>query len=153
MMFGTLYKCHQWGYLSDVRIPPTWEKGSHLPPGTTKLGNLRDSHDSITASTAKPDLGFSSSMLGECWSVEPTQRHQKYDMVMHRYTRWTGRLSHQIAIYPALTIHCQRVVIHASLDTRFKGRQVVTYPANVKTTKVILTKSPPKRSGNMHMDK
>ena len=41
-------------------------KGSHLPPGTTKLGKLRDGHDSATASTAKPDLGFSS-LLGECW--------------------------------------------------------------------------------------
>ena len=57
---------HQWGLLSDVGMPPTWKIGSHLPPGTTKLGNLRDGHDSTTAPTAKPDLGFSSSMLGEC---------------------------------------------------------------------------------------
>ena len=28
--------------LCDVETPPTWEKGSHLPPGTTMLGNLRD---------------------------------------------------------------------------------------------------------------
>ena len=47
-------------------MPPTWEKGGHLPPGTTKFGNLRDGHDSATAHTAKPDPGFSSSMLGEC---------------------------------------------------------------------------------------
>ena len=41
------------------------EKGSHLPPGTTKLGKLRDSRNSATVPTAKPDLG-SSSLLGEC---------------------------------------------------------------------------------------
>ena len=28
-----------------------------------------------------------------------------------------------LVIYPALTIHYQRVVIHALLDTRFKGRR------------------------------
>ena len=46
-------------------MPPTWEKGNHLPPGTTKPGKLRDSHDSATAPTAKPDAGFSS-LLGGC---------------------------------------------------------------------------------------
>ena len=95
MLFGTPFICHQWGSLSDVGMPPTWEKGSYLPPGNTKLGNLRDGHDSVTAPIAKPDLGFSSSMLGECWSVEPIQGCQKCDRVWHRYTRWTGRLSHQ----------------------------------------------------------
>ena len=60
MLFGTLFVCHQWGSLSDVGMPPTWEKGSHLPPRTTKLEKLRDGHDSTTASTAKVDLEFSS---------------------------------------------------------------------------------------------
>ena len=46
-------------------IPPTWEKGSHLPPGTTKLGKLRDGHDSITDPTAEPDLWDSSPLLLE----------------------------------------------------------------------------------------
>ena len=41
----------------------------------------------------------------------------------------------RLAIYPTLAICCQRVVIHASLNTRFKGMQVVTYPANVKQLK------------------
>ena len=41
----------------------------------------------------------------------------------------------RLAIYPALTIHCQRVVICASLNTRFKGMQVVTYLANIKQLK------------------
>ena len=43
----------------------------------------------------------------------------------------TGTLD-GLAIYPTLTICYWRVVIHASLDTRFKGMQVVTYPATVK---------------------
>ena len=41
----------------------------------------------------------------------------------------------KLAIHPALAICCQRVVIHALLDTGFKGMQVVTYPANVKQLK------------------
>ena len=64
-LFGTPFICHQQGSLSDVGIPPTWEKGSHLPPGTTKLGKLRDSQYSAAAPTAKPDPG-SSSLLGGC---------------------------------------------------------------------------------------
>ena len=75
---------------------PTREKSSHLPPGTTKLGKLRDGHNSASVPTAKLDLG-SSSLLGGYWSVEPTQGCQKCDSSLgwHRYTRWTGRLSHQ----------------------------------------------------------
>ena len=41
----------------------------------------------------------------------------------------------RLVIYPVLAICCQRAVICASLDTRFKGMQVVTYPANVKQLK------------------
>ena len=41
----------------------------------------------------------------------------------------------RLAIYPALAICCRTVVIHASLDTRFKGMQVVTYLANIKQLK------------------
>ena len=51
--------------LSDVGMPPTWEKGRHLPPGNTKLGKLRDGHDSTAAPTTKPDLR-SSSLVGGC---------------------------------------------------------------------------------------
>ena len=65
MLFGTLFICHQWDSLSDVGMPPTWEKGSHLPPGSTNLGKLRDGHDSAAAPTAKPDPG-SSSLLEGC---------------------------------------------------------------------------------------
>ena len=59
-LFGTQFICHQWGSLSDVGMPPTWEKGSHLPPRTTKLCNLRDGCNYATAPTVRPDLGFSS---------------------------------------------------------------------------------------------
>ena len=38
----------------------------------------------------------------------------------------------RLAIYPTLTICCQRVVIHTSLNTGFKGMQEVTYLANIK---------------------
>ena len=41
----------------------------------------------------------------------------------------------KLVIYPTLAIHCQRVVICASLDTGFKGMQVVTYLANIKQLK------------------
>ena len=106
MLFGTPCICHQWGSLLDVGIPPTWEKGSHLPPGTTKLGKLRDGHNSTAAPTAIPDLGFSS-LLGGCWSVEPSQGCQKCDGSMGGGTGTLEELadSHiRLAIYPALAI-------------------------------------------------
>ena len=40
-----------------------------------------------------------------------------------------------------------KVVIHALLDTGFKGIQVVNYPTNCQTTKVMLTKVFPKGLG------
>ena len=59
----------------------------------------------------------------------------------------------KLVIYPTFAICCQRVMICALLNTRFKGMQVVTYPSNCKTTKVILTKEFPTKAGYMHMDK
>ena len=41
----------------------------------------------------------------------------------------------RLAIYPTLAICYQRVVICASLNTRFKRMQIVTYLANVKQLK------------------
>ena len=61
----------QWGPLADVEMPPTWEKDSHLPLGTTKLGNLRGSCYSSTAPTAKLLLGFSSMVGGAAVSSPP----------------------------------------------------------------------------------
>ena len=82
--------------------PPTWEKGIHLPPGTTKLDNLRDGCDSITAPSAKPDLGFFSSVLSP-------------PMDARNVTGCTGMLgelvsSHtKVVIYPAYAICCKRL--------------------------------------------
>ena len=66
---------------------------------------------------------------------------------VHRYARWVGGLSHQSSNLSHLHNMLQKVVIHASLDTGFKGMQVVTYPTNCQTTKVILTKSSQKGLG------
>ena len=146
MLFGTTFIQHQQGSLSDMGMPPTWKKGSHLHPGTTKHGKLRDSQDSVTAPTAKPDPGFFS-LLGGCWSVEPTQGCQK----CHRVCTVTldGLVGSQtrLAIYPTLAICCWRVVICASLNTGFKGIQVVTYPANFKQLKSHWLKVPQKGLG------
>ena len=154
-LFGTPFICHQQDFHSDVGMPPTREKGSHLPPGTPKLGELRDGHDSATVPTAKPDLG-SSSLLGGCWSVEPNQGCQKCDSSSGDGTGTLDGLvgSHtRLAVYPALAIHYHRVVIHASLDTRFKGEVSSDLPGYHQTTKVTLTEGSPERSGYMHMDK
>ena len=66
------------GSFTNMGMPPTRKKGSHLPPRTTKLCNLRNGCDSVTAPTVKPDLGFSSWYKG-CCSVKPTQGCQKCD--------------------------------------------------------------------------
>ena len=69
------------GSFTDVGMPPTWEKGNHLPPRTTKLCNLRNGHNSVTAPSVKPDLGFSSRHEGHCsdelTNLGPTQGCQK----------------------------------------------------------------------------
>ena len=72
------------------------------------------------------------------------------------YTGTLDRLvgSHtRLVIYPALTICYQRVVIHALLNTRFKGDVGSDLPGYHQTTKVMLTEGSPERSGYMHMDK
>ena len=73
---------------------------------------------------------------------------------MYICDRWcTGTLdelvgSHtKLVIYPTLSICCQRVVIHALLDTGLKEMQVVTYPANVKQLKSYWLKVPQKGLG------
>ena len=69
------------------------------------------------------------------------------DYVVHRYARLIGGLSHQSSNLSHLHNPLWKVVICALLDTRFKGMQVVTYPTNCQTTKVILTKVFPKSLG------
>ena len=59
----------------------------------------------------------------------------------------------RLAIYPTLTIHYQWAVIHALLNTRFKGEVCSDLPGYHQTTKATLTEDSPERSGYMHMDK
>ena len=59
----------------------------------------------------------------------------------------------RLVIYPTLAICYQRVVIHALLDTRFKGEAGSDLPSYHQITKITLTKGSPERSWYMHMDK
>ena len=103
-LFGTPFICHQQGSLSDMGMPPTWEKGSHLPPGTTKLGNLRDGHD--PSQLPLPNQIFGILLL----CVKPTQGCQKCDRVLCPGTLGELVGSHtKVVIYPAYTIHCKRL--------------------------------------------
>ena len=72
---------------------------------------------------------------------------------VHRYARWIGRLSHQSSNSSHPCNLLWKAVICASLDTRFKGMQVVTYQTNIKQLRSYWLKSSPKRSGYMHMNK
>ena len=72
---------------------------------------------------------------------------------LHRYTRWTGRLSH-------LTINLSHPhnLLPKGCDPCFTRYQVQgdaggDPPSYHQTTKVTLTKSSPERSGYMHIDK
>ena len=64
---------------------------------------------------------------------------------VHRCARWIGRLSHQSRDLSCPCNLLWKVVICASLNTRFKGMQVVTYLTNYQTTEVIPTKKFPKK--------
>ena len=102
-LFGTPFIYHQWGSLSDVGMPPAWEKGSHLPPGTTKLGNLRDSCDLSQLPLLSQIFGF----LLLC--VDPTQGHKKCD---RGCTGMLGELvgfHTKVVIYPAYAICCKKL--------------------------------------------
>ena len=87
--------------------------------------------------------------------MEPTQECQKCDssMGVHRYTRWTGRLSHQTS-----DLSCPCNLLPEGCDPCFARYQVqgdvgIDLPSYHQTTKVTLTESFPERSGYMHMDK
>ena len=96
------------GLPPDVGMPLTWEKGSHLPPRTTKLGKLR----MVTTPPQLPLLNqiwdpLLSKKVAEVWS--PIQGCQKCDG--STLGVGTGTLdgladSHvRLAIYPTHTIH------------------------------------------------
>ena len=101
MLFGTPFICHQQGSLSDVGMPPIWEKGSHFPPWTTRLGNLRDSHDLPSSHCQTRSSGF--------FSVSNPHR-AAINVIGH--TDMLGELvgSHtKVVIYPTYAIHCERL--------------------------------------------
>ena len=70
----------------------------------------------------------------------------------HRYTRWTGRLSHQTSnlSHPCnlLSEGCDPC-LHSIPGSRGVGSDLPSYH---QTTKVTLTEGSPERSGYMHMD-
>ena len=73
--------------------------------------------------------------------------------VLHRYTRWTGRLSHQTS-----NLSCPCNLLPKGCDPCFaqywvQGDAGSGLPGQCQITKVTLTKSSPERSGYMHMDK
>ena len=75
------------------------------------------------------------------------------DQVLHRYTRWTGRLSHQTS---DLSHPCNPLPKGCDLcftQYQVQGDAGSDLPSLHQTTKVTLTKCSPERSGYMHMDK
>ena len=90
MQFGNLFIYHQWGSFTNVGMPPAREKGSHLPPRTTKLCNLRNGHDSVTAPTVNQ---IWDSLLGmkDAAVLSPPRDARNVTgphlVVWHRYTR------------------------------------------------------------------
>ena len=67
---------------------------------------------------------------------------------VHRYTRWTGRLSHQTS-----DLSCPCNLPPEGCDPCFAQYQVQGEEGYCQTTKVTLTEGSPERSGYMHMDK
>ena len=74
-------------------------------------------------------------------------------MGVHRYTRWTGRLSHQTS-----NLSCSHNLLLEGCDLCFAWYQVQgdagsDLPGYCQITKVTLAESSPERSGYIHMDK
>ena len=92
------------GSCTYMGMPPTREKGSHLPPRTTKLCNLRNGCDSITAPTVNQIQDSLLGMKDDVMLSPP--RDARNVMVLphlvglHKYTRLRVGLA-PLAIYPA----------------------------------------------------
>ena len=74
-------------------------------------------------------------------------------MGVHRYTRWTGRLSHQTS---NLSCPCNPLPEGCDLcfaQYQFQGDVGSDLPGYHQTTKVTPTEGSPERSGYMHVDK
>ena len=80
MLIGTLFECHQWGSLTDVGTPPTWEKVVTYLLEPLDFGYLRDGHD--PSQLLLPNQIFRILPL----YIKPTQGHQKCDR-FHRDAR------------------------------------------------------------------
>ena len=85
------------GSFTNVGMPPTRGKAATYLQEPPSLCNLRNGHDSITAPSVKPDLGFSSHHEG-CWLCQahpgtPENVTGPCLVGWHRYTRLTGRLA------------------------------------------------------------
>ena len=93
------------GSCTYMGTPPTREKGSHLPPRTTKLCNLRNSCNSITAPTVSQIQDSLLGMKDDAMLGPP--RDARNVMVLphlvglHRYTTLRVGLA-LLAIYLAL---------------------------------------------------
>ena len=111
---GLLFICHQWGSSQMVGMPPTREKGSHLPPWTTKLLQFKG-WLWLCHSSPLPNQIWDSSPL--CWA---------HPGMPEMWPGCTGMLdelvgSHaKVVIYPTFTICCERLwsVPCSILDSR-----------------------------------
>ena len=100
---GIHFFATNWGSCTYMGMLPTREKGSHLPPRTTKLCNLRNGHDSVTAPTVNQIRDSLLGMKDDAMLSPP--RDARNVMVLphlvglHRYTRLRVGLT-PLAIYP-----------------------------------------------------
>ena len=80
MVIGTPFICHQWGPLTDMGMPPTWEKVVTYLLKPLDFGNLRDGHE--LSQLPLPNQIIRNLPL----YIEPTQGCQKCDR-SHRDAR------------------------------------------------------------------
>ena len=95
-----------------------------------------------------------------CNTATPNLAHLMADLYicnssvgMHRYTRWTGRLSHQTS---NLSHPCNLLLEGCDLcftQYQVQGDAGSDLPSYHQITKVTLAESSPERSGYMYMDK
>ena len=123
MVIGTPFICHQWGPLTDVGMPSTWEKVVTYLLEPLDFSNLRDGHK--PSQLPLPNQIFR--ILPLC--IELTQGCLKCDR-SHRDTRWISGLSHQSSNLSHLHNPLLKVVICACSNTGFEWHKVVNYPAN-----------------------
>ena len=86
------------------------------------------------------------------WNPPRDARNVTVPWGQQRYTRWTGRLSHQTS-----DLSCPHNPLTEGCDPCFAQYQVQgeigsDLPTYCQTTKVKLTEGSPERSGYMHMD-